>query len=320
MFFKKLMTWVIMMTILISISSNSWFIYWLSMEMNLMSFIPIMNNYKIKNCNSMVIYFIIQSFSSSLFFISSFQFNLSNSLISLIILNMTILIKLAIIPFHFWIITISESLNFDALFLILSIQKVIPLFILSNFFLDNIIILIMISTLMSSILALNLKLIKKLLILSSISHQGWMISLIFKKINFWVSYIIIYSIIIFSILKMCKKYKIFSMFNISNNKINFNEKMNFIMNFMSLGGMPPFLGFFMKMMTIFILMKFSTFIIMILIISSLINLFFYFKILTPIFFFNLKITKNSSINFSNKTLFINMNLMFLIFLINLWIY
>nr|YP_010324950.1 NADH dehydrogenase subunit 2 [Dermacentor marginatus]UNO54170.1 NADH dehydrogenase subunit 2 [Dermacentor marginatus]UNO54183.1 NADH dehydrogenase subunit 2 [Dermacentor marginatus] len=320
MFFKKLMTWVIMMTILISISSNSWFIYWLSMEMNLMSFIPIMNNYKIKNCNSMVIYFIIQSFSSSLFFISSFQFNLSNSLISLIILNMTILIKLAIIPFHFWIITISESLNFDALFLILSIQKVIPLFILSNFFLDNIIILIMISTLMSSILALNSKLIKKLLILSSISHQGWMISLIFKKINFWVSYIIIYSIIIFSILKMCKKYKIFSMFNISNNKINFNEKMNFIMNFMSLGGMPPFLGFFMKMMTIFILMKFSTFIIMILIISSLINLFFYFKILTPIFFFNLKTTKNSSINFSNKTLFINMNLMFLIFLINLWIH
>nr|YP_010324963.1 NADH dehydrogenase subunit 2 [Dermacentor niveus]UNO54196.1 NADH dehydrogenase subunit 2 [Dermacentor niveus] len=320
MFFKKLMMWVIMMTILISISSNSWFIYWLSMEMNLMSFIPIMNNYKIKNCNSMVIYFIIQSFSSSLFFISSFQFNLSNSLISLTILNMAILIKLAIIPFHFWIITISESLNFDALFLILSIQKVIPLFILSNFFLDNIIILIMISTLMSSILALNLKLIKKLLILSSISHQGWMISLIFKKINFWVSYIIIYSIIIFSILKMCKKYKISSMFNVSNNKINFNEKMNLIANFMSLGGMPPFLGFFMKMMTIFILMKFSTFIIMILIISSLINLFFYFKILTPIFFFNLKTMKNSSINFSNKTLFINMNLMFLIFLVNLWIY
>ncbi|YP_009122926.1 NADH dehydrogenase subunit 2 (mitochondrion) [Dermacentor silvarum] len=320
MFFKKSMMWMIMMTILISISSNSWFIYWLSMEMNLMSFIPIMNNYKIKNCNSMIIYFIIQSFSSSLFFISSFQFNLSNSLIFLMIMNMTILIKLAIIPFHFWIMSISESLNFDALFLILSIQKIIPLFILSNFFFNKIIILIMMSTLTSSILALNLKLFKKLLILSSISHQGWMISLIFFKINFWMTYIMIYSIIIFSIMKSCKKHKIYSMFTIFNNKINYNEKMNFIMHFMSLGGMPPFLGFFMKMMTIFILMKFSTFIIMILITSSLINLFFYFKILTPIFFLNLKTLKNLKINFNNKTLFINMNLMFLIFFMNLWIY
>nr|YP_009652695.1 NADH dehydrogenase subunit 2 [Dermacentor everestianus]QCF46394.1 NADH dehydrogenase subunit 2 [Dermacentor everestianus] len=320
MFFKKLMLWVISTTILISISSSSWFIYWLSMEMNLMSFIPIMNNYKIKNCNSMIIYFIIQSFSSSLFFISSFQFSLSESLFFLAILNLAIMIKLAIIPFHFWIITISESLNFKALFLILSFQKIIPLFILSNFFLDKFIILIMISTLTSSILALNLKLVKKLLILSSISHQGWMISMIFKKINLWISYVIIYSIIIFSITEKCKKYKIYSMFNIANNKINFNEKMNFIMHFMSLGGMPPFMGFFMKMMVIFVLMKLKTFIIMILIISSLINLFFYFKILTPIFFFNIKSLKNIKINFSNKTMFINMNLMFLTFLINLWVF
>lgn len=314
------MLWIIIITILISISSNSWFIYWLSIEINLIRFIPIINNYKIKNCNSIIIYFIIQSFSSSLFFISRFQFNLRNSLIFLIIINITILIKLAIIPFHFWIIRIRESLNFDALFLILSIQKIIPLFILSNFFFNKIIILIIISTLARSILALNLKLFKKLLILSSISHQGWIISLIFFKINFWITYIIIYSIIIFSIIKSCKKHKVYSIFTIFNNKINYNEKINFIIHFISLGGIPPFLGFFIKIITIFILIKFRTFIIIILITSSLINLFFYFKILTPIFFLNLKTFKNLKINFNNKTLFININLILLIFLVNLWIY
>nr|YP_010571306.1 NADH dehydrogenase subunit 2 [Dermacentor reticulatus]UZG91442.1 NADH dehydrogenase subunit 2 [Dermacentor reticulatus]UZG91455.1 NADH dehydrogenase subunit 2 [Dermacentor reticulatus]UZG91468.1 NADH dehydrogenase subunit 2 [Dermacentor reticulatus]UZG91481.1 NADH dehydrogenase subunit 2 [Dermacentor reticulatus]UZG91494.1 NADH dehydrogenase subunit 2 [Dermacentor reticulatus] len=320
MFFKKLMVWMIIMTILISISSNSWFIYWLSMEMNLMSFIPILNNYKIKNCNSMIIYFVIQSFSSSLFFISSFQFNLSNSIFFLSLLNISILIKLAIFPFHFWLMSISESLNFNALFLILSFQKVIPLFILSNFFFHWIIIQVMISTLISSIMALNFKLVKKLLILSSISHQGWMISMIFKKINFWILYLITYSIIIYTITILCEKFNLISLINISNKKINYSNKMNLISQFMSLGGMPPFLGFFIKIMAICSLMKFNLFIIVILIISSLINLFFYFKILTPIFFFNVKSLKNSNFTFNKKTLFINMNFMLLIFFINLWTY
>lgn len=119
---------------------------------------------------------------------------------------------------------------------------------------------------------------------------------------------------------MCKKYKIYSIFNITNNKINFNEKINFIIHFMSLGGIPPFIGFFIKIIVIFILIKLKTFIIIILIISSLINLFFYFKILTPIFFFNIKTLKNIKVNFNNKTLFININLIFLIFFVNLLVF
>nr|YP_010324937.1 NADH dehydrogenase subunit 2 [Dermacentor steini]UNO54118.1 NADH dehydrogenase subunit 2 [Dermacentor steini] len=319
MFFKKTMLWVIMISILISISSNSWFIYWLTMEMNLMSFIPIMNSYKTKNCNSMAIYFIIQSFSSSLFFISSFQFSLNNSEFFLMIINVSLLIKLAIMPFHFWLTSISETLSFNTLFLILSLQKIIPLFILTKFFLKTLIILVVFSTFFSSLMALNLKLIKKMLIFSSISHQGWMMCLIFKKVNFWILYLVIYMWIIYSIINLCKKYNMFMLSSTMINKMNYNEKMSFISQFMSLAGMPPFLGFFMKIMSIFILMKLSSLFVMILIISSLINLFFYFKILTPFLFIFSKSSKNNKISFS-KTFLMNMNFMILIYFMNMLIF
>nr|UNO54144.1 NADH dehydrogenase subunit 2 [Dermacentor (Indocentor) sp.] len=319
MFFKKIMLWVIMISIMIAISSNSWFIFWLSMEMNLMSFIPIINDYKLKNCNAMITYFIIQSFSSSLFFISSLQFDLNNSFFFLILINMSLLIKLAIVPFHFWLSMMSESLSFNSLFFILSIQKIIPLFIFSKFILEMLLPIIMISTLLSSLMALNLKLIKKILIFSSISHQGWMLCLIIKKINFWMMYLIVYSWIIFNIIKSCKKFKMYSFSKITINKMNYNEKMNFISQFMSLGGMPPFLGFFMKIMSIFMLMKTHSFFMIILIISSLINLFFYFKIITPSLFLFMKSWKNNTISF-NKMLLTNLNFMTLIFFINLSIY
>nr|YP_008999736.1 NADH dehydrogenase subunit 2 [Dermacentor nitens]AGH19693.1 NADH dehydrogenase subunit 2 [Dermacentor nitens] len=320
MFFKKMMMWMIFITILIAISSNSWFVFWLSMEMNLMSFIPIMNNNTIKNCYSMVVYFIIQSFSSSLFFFSSFQYFLNSSLIFLSFINLAILIKLAMMPFHFWIMMIANSVNFNALFMLLSFQKMIPLFIISKFFYSPLITLVVISTLMSSISALNLKQINKLLILSSISHQGWMICLIAKKINFWITYLIMYSMILFPIINLTTRYKMNYMEMSNMSKMNINEKLLFISKFMSLGGMPPFLGFFMKITAIYMLMKSHFPLIVFLIISSLINLFFYFKILTSSFFFYIKFLKNSKNNFNKKTIFMNMNYMLLIFLINFTLY
>nr|YP_010509209.1 NADH dehydrogenase subunit 2 [Dermacentor albipictus]UXG58563.1 NADH dehydrogenase subunit 2 [Dermacentor albipictus]UXG58670.1 NADH dehydrogenase subunit 2 [Dermacentor albipictus] len=320
MFFKKMMMWMIFITILIAVSSNSWFVFWLTMEMNLMSFIPIMNNNTIKNCYSMVIYFIIQSFSSSLFFLSSFQYYLNFSLIFLIFINLALLIKLAMIPFHFWIMMIANSMNFNALFMLLSFQKMIPLFIISKFFFSPLIIIVIISTLMSSVMALNLKQINKLLILSSISHQGWMMCLISKKINFWLVYLIVYSTIIYSIISTATQYKLNYMEMNSLAKMNVNEKLLLISNFLSLGGMPPFIGFFVKIMTIFLLMKSYFPLIVFLIISSLINLFFYLKILTPSFFFFIKFLKNSKYNFNSKTVFVNMNYMLLIFLINFILY
>nr|WPS93625.1 NADH dehydrogenase subunit 2 [Rhipicephalus haemaphysaloides] len=318
MFYKKLMIWVIIMTILTSSSSNSWFIFWLMMEINMMSFIPIINDFKSKNYNAMISYFIIQSFSSSLFFISSFQYSLFNSNLFFGLINISIFIKLGLIPFHFWLIMISESLTFYSLFILLTAQKMIPLLIIEKFMNSLMMPLFIFSTLMASIMAMKYKMIKKILIFSSISHQGWILCLIAKKMNFWISYMLMYSIIIYAIIKNCKTVNMEMLSNLTSKKMTLKMKNSMIMSMMSLAGMPPFLGFFMKIMAIFFLMKMNLILMFILIASSLINLFFYLRILTPFFFLNLKILKWNTL-FMKSNILIKINITLLIIIINMFL-
>nr|UNO54417.1 NADH dehydrogenase subunit 2 [Rhipicephalus sanguineus] len=317
MFFKKMMLWIIIISILISMSSNSWFIFWLMMEINMMSFIPIMNEFKLKNYNSMIMYFIIQSFSSSLFFISSFQYSLFNTELFLSLINISILIKLGVIPFHFWLMLISESLNFNSLLILLTIQKIIPLLIIEKFLNKMMIPLFVLSSLMASILAMKYKLMKKILIFSSISHQGWILCLIAKKVNFWFSYLIMYSVIIYTIIINCKMVNFNSLNNLTSSKMSVKMKNTMIMSMMSLAGMPPFLGFFMKIVAISYLIKMNLIFITILIISSLINLFFYLRIMTPFFFINLKFLM-WNLQMMKMNILIKINVAFLIILINIF--
>nr|QTZ18385.1 NADH dehydrogenase subunit 2 [Rhipicephalus linnaei] len=312
-----MMLWIIIISILISMSSNSWFIFWLMMEINMMSFIPIMNEFKLKNYNSMIMYFIIQSFSSSLFFISSFQYSLFNTELFLSLINISILIKLGVIPFHFWLMLISESLNFNSLLILLTIQKIIPLLIIEKFLNKMMIPLFVLSSLMASILAMKYKLMKKILIFSSISHQGWILCLIAKKVNFWFSYLIMYSVIIYTIIINCKMVNFNSLNNLTSSKMSMKMKNTMIMSMMSLAGMPPFLGFFMKIVAILYLIKMNLIFITILIISSLINLFFYLRIMTPFFFINLKFLM-WNLQMMKMNILIKINVAFLIILINIF--
>nr|QVJ97797.1 NADH dehydrogenase subunit 2 [Rhipicephalus microplus] len=317
MFFKKLMIWIIVITVLISLSSNSWFIYWLMMEMNMMSFIPLMNNYKLKNLNAMISYFVVQAFSSSLFFISAFQYNLMQIEFFLFLINVSILIKLGMIPFHLWLISISEMLHFNSILILLTMQKIIPLLIAEKFMNNSLIPLFSMSTFFASFLAMKHKLMKKILIFSSISHQGWILCLLVKKFNFWITYLMLYFIIFFNIIKIFDKHKIIFFSDFMKKKMKAEIKIKMIMLMMSLGGMPPFLGFFMKIMSIYLLMNLNLIFIFMLILSSLINLFFYMRMIIPFFFINLKFFTWNNI-FLNKNIYMNMNLIILIILVYMY--
>uniref|UniRef100_UPI0030FEC566 NADH dehydrogenase subunit 2 n=1 Tax=Amblyomma calabyi TaxID=3065602 RepID=UPI0030FEC566 len=318
MFFKILMKWLILITILISISCNSWFIYWLMMEMNLLFFIPILNSKKISDSNSMITYFVIQSFSSTIFMMSVLMFLFTSTMKMLIIISM--MIKLAIIPFHFWMISMSEMLNFDSLFLILSFQKFIPMYILSKFNHPYLSVFALISSIMGSMMALNSKMIKKMLIFSSISHQGWMIMLFLMKSKFWFMYLTMYTFLIFKITKLMKMLKFNYISNFSNLNMNSWNKISLIMMMMSLGGMPPFIGFFMKIISILILLTNLNFSIIILIISSMINIYFYLNSIQPYFMINLIKFKIILNKMMFKNFFLNLNMFFILFLLNLTIF
>jgi len=77
-------------------------------------------------------YFLIQRIASILFIISSVFLIINfNSFMGLIV-NVAIVIKLGGAPFHGWFFSLSKSIRLNTIFILSTLQKLIPIIILSN--------------------------------------------------------------------------------------------------------------------------------------------------------------------------------------------
>jgi len=166
--------------------------------------------------------------------------------------------------------------------------------------------------------------LKKILTYSSIIHAGWIISIIFHRILIWLYYFFIYSLITFRVIHLIFFLNINNIKSLSTFKANKTIKNIFLLNIISLGGLPPLLGFISKFLALSILfsLKFRIPIILILISSSIVGLFFYLKIIYAIiivntshinFFYLMLPIKNYSW-FISCSVFINLILPLLIFI------
>nr|YP_009131547.1 NADH dehydrogenase subunit 2 [Pelecinus polyturator]AIW82467.1 NADH dehydrogenase subunit 2 [Pelecinus polyturator] len=316
---------------LISISSNSWFFNWMSLEINLLSFITLISIYN-KSLNLMK-YFLIQSFSSTIFLFFSLNMIIltkssSNLLLaSSYLMTLSLLIKLGIYPFHSWFISLMNNLNWINCMIISTWQKIIPLYLLnqllSNPSLNYFIMLITLSnSTLSTIMTFNQTSLRSIMSLSSLNHLSWMLISMLNNKMIWMIYFINYSLISINLMLMFNKLNIFHI-----NEFLFSNHLNkyyiilMLFSILSLGGMPPFFGFFNKWMVVefnFYNLNFNFF--FIILINSVMFLYFYIRtIFMLVLTFNYSFKYNlimNPINFKNSLL-IYMNLTF-IFLFNIY--
>nr|YP_009121658.1 NADH dehydrogenase subunit 2 [Balanus balanus]AJG02910.1 NADH dehydrogenase subunit 2 [Balanus balanus] len=265
---------------LISISSSSLFGMWMGLEINLMSFIPMIINLENnkKSSEAAIKYFLIQAIASAVMIFSSMYFYLySGSTFSCtpnVLVTLALCMKLGMAPFHFWFPEVLEGLNWVNSLLLLTWQKISPLVILSVFFYANTLLtLALMSALAGSISGINQTSMRKILAFSSISHLGWMGSMMYFNSSLWMDYFFIYCftsfILCFSFWLLNLNY--FSQLTLTQ---NINEKFIIFINMLSLGGLPPLLGFLPKWIAMMVIS--SNFpILIVLILSSLITLYFY---------------------------------------------
>nr|YP_010947280.1 NADH dehydrogenase subunit 2 [Promustilia yajiangensis]WGO62294.1 NADH dehydrogenase subunit 2 [Promustilia yajiangensis] len=305
---KMFFLFILFFSTLIAISSNSWLGCWIGMEINLLSFIPLISNCNnLMNSEASLKYFLTQSIASitflfiilfKLFSIQNFMFN---NLISLII-NSSLLMKMGSTPFHFWFPNIVEGLSWFNNFILMTWQKITPMILLSYYFNMNFLSLMAILNVMiGAIGGLNQTSLRKLMAFSSINNLGWMIMSITISQTLWGFYFFLYS---FLISIMCFLFYIMNMFFINQlfiNNMNFMIKMNLLINFLSLGGLPPFLGFLPKWIIINFLMINKLYLLtLIFILSSLIIIFFYIRIIYSCLMFNYLKMKWFKIFIKNK--------------------
>nr|YP_009487641.1 NADH dehydrogenase subunit 2 [Bironella hollandi]AWB98316.1 NADH dehydrogenase subunit 2 [Bironella hollandi] len=298
---------------LLTISSNSWLGAWMGLEINLLSFIPLMNNNKknLLTSESSLKYFLTQAFASSVLLFAIIMmmlfynnnFNLIFNFNEMLILSM-LLLKSGAAPFHFWFPEVMEGLSWTNSLILMTWQKIAPLMLISyNFIYNFFMISIILSMLIGSLGGLNQTSIRKLMAFSSINHLGWMLLAMMNNELLWMSYFLLYSLLSMSIILMFNNFKLYyfnQIFNMS--MMNSTIKFLIFLNLLSLGGLPPFLGFLPKWLVIQNLTNMSQYFILFLCVClTLITLYFYLRLSYSIFMLNYQ--KNSWMlknNFNNK--------------------
>nr|YP_010329967.1 NADH dehydrogenase subunit 2 [Thyas honesta]UNP54505.1 NADH dehydrogenase subunit 2 [Thyas honesta]UNP54882.1 NADH dehydrogenase subunit 2 [Thyas honesta] len=291
---KMFFFFILIFSTLISISSNSWLGCWIGLEINLLSFIPLISNSNnLLSTEASLKYFLTQSIASINFLFSilmkmmllkNFEMNFFLS----IMINSSMLMKMGASPFHFWFPNIVEGLSWFNNFILMTWQKITPMIILSYYFNKNfILMIIMINAIIGALGGLNQTSLRKIMAFSSINNLSWMLSSILISENLWLFYLLMYS---FMISILCSIFYLLNVFFINQlfiNNMNSLIKINLLINFLSLGGLPPFIGFFPKWIIInFLIMNNMYMLTFILIMMSLILLFFYIRIIYSSFMFN----------------------------------
>nr|ASY97963.1 NADH dehydrogenase subunit 2 [Spilomantis occipitalis] len=275
--------------VLISLCANSWMGAWMGLEINLLSFIPLLSSNKnMFSTEASLKYFLIQAIaSSSLLFMILLKtsmiemFYLSKNSMWNNLLMTPLLLKIACAPFHWWLPAMIEGLSWINCFIILSVQKIAPMMLISYLLSNNTFIQIMIisTAFIGAIGGFNQISLRKILAYSSINHIGWMITMMIMGINLWWMYFIIYTINIFVVITMIKLMNI-SYISQTFNSMNSKKMIKFTLfiSMLSLGGLPPFVGFFPKWIAIhFMTQNFMIITSVILIMSSLMTLYYYMR-------------------------------------------
>nr|WGH58929.1 NADH dehydrogenase subunit 2 [Chelurotropella siamensis] len=266
---------------IVTLSSENWLSMWMGLEMNMMSFISLMNlNTNKSSHESSMIYFLIQSISS-IIMLSMIIMIMCNYLTNMyqLILTMWILIKMSSAPFHLWMPKMMSTMSWNNNLIFMTWQKISPIYLINMIELNiNNNLSIVMSTLIGSLGGLYQTSLRKIMAYSSMNHLGWIMGLNKTKDN-WVIYLIIYSMMVITMwnyLKMNTLMFIYQMFDL---KLNYLQKMNITLLMLSMGGMPPLLGLLPKLIVIEEMISNSTTTIIIMIMTSMLTLFFYLRII-----------------------------------------
>nr|YP_010882115.1 NADH dehydrogenase subunit 2 [Sungaya inexpectata]WID87016.1 NADH dehydrogenase subunit 2 [Sungaya inexpectata] len=279
---------ILITSILLSISSNSWFVVWMGMEINMMSFMPmIMEQKNMMSKESSLTYFMVQTIASMLLIMSVIMLNIKKLNFTTInpmemMLMSALMMKSGMSPFHFWMPKMMEGMNWNNCFILMTMQKIIPLMMMSNIIKINMLTMtaMMMSIFIGAIGGLNQTSLRKLMAYSSISNNGWMMAAMMISETTWVTYMLFYmmmTMIMTTTMNMYKNYHI-------NQLISMNEtttkKFLLMMNMISISGLPPMMGFMPKWIVIQSTTNMNQLMLMgVMIMLTLITIYYYLRVM-----------------------------------------
>nr|BDQ43641.1 NADH dehydrogenase subunit 2 [Amynthas divergens] len=274
---------------MMALSSTNWMFLWASMELNLLSFIPILMSSKSnQETEGSIKYFLAQALGSALLLTSSIMmwspYSILPSIMPMILMT-SILLKLGSAPCHFWYPSVMSSISWISCTILSSWQKLAPLSILIFFTSQTsksiIPLMAGLNALLGGIVGMNQSQLRTIMAYSSIGHLGWMMSfMLLDKPMTSIFYFMMYCSLIIPLFMIMNLMNLTSVKQLSKiTMISPIVQLSISILLISLAGLPPLTGFMPKMLAIIMLATYSTPLIIILVLGSLMNLFFYLNII-----------------------------------------
>lgn len=276
---------------------NSLFFTWVFMELNLIIVSPLLliKSSYIKEQPSLILkYFLIQAMGS-IFILASVTLGKHSELPPMainIVLVGAIMLKAGVPPLHFWFPPIVHMANPYQTFILICVQKIIPLFLIASLASETVLVFIAAASVLGGISGINQNSIIKILAYSSIVHSGWILSGIITNPPSGYFYFLVYSLIRWAILKFIQIFKLWFISEVARTSRSLILKLSFVLTIFTLSGTPPFIGFFRKAYIIRSLMvsKFYP-VILFLVIGSTLSFFFYTRLIVSLSIFNFTASK-----------------------------
>lgn len=254
------------------INRDDWFLLWLGLEVNIIIFIILIyKENRILKIESCLKYFFIQRVGSAVLIRC---FYLNKEWIDFIVC-LLLGYKIGAGPFFFWFPSVCSGLSWISCFVLISFQKVIPLIIIGVFVSWVIYIIVVVRLFFGIFGCYNQKNFKQLIAYSSVYHIGWIILCNFSRDLSWFVYLLLYSLMIFPVIKFFSSL-FFEDFIIL---MKMKYKGWVILMVLRIAGMPPFLGFFLKLFAFIMIFKYEYYFIIFLIICSVVIFYIYFRII-----------------------------------------
>lgn len=299
--FRMLFFFTLILGLVLCVSSDSWFGAWVGLELNLLSFIPLISSRRNRyRSESILKYFLVQVLASIIIIFSSLFILIIVNL--KIVFSLSLILKLGAAPFHFWFPQVIEGLNWIQVLILITFQKVGPMILLSYLVYDKWrLIMIFTSAVVSAVVGatggLNQLYLRKIIAFSSINHISWIFFAIILREYCWLLYFRIYCLLSFLVVVNFYLQQAYHFSHLINRRFPLIPKIISIISLFSLGGLPPFLGFIPKWFIIQEIITSNYFYpLIVLLICRLVTLYFYIRLrisfLTLIFPFSSWILKD----------------------------
>ena len=229
--------------------SNSSFIIWLCLEINILAFLPIMSSESGVAFENTIKYFIIQRCASIIFLFGLiYCLFIGNRFV--LLKRIALFFKLGAAPFHGWFVSILKRCSIWILFLLSTVQKLLPLLIIVNIMVNpRLLILIVLFTIIVIFFSVPGRVtLNKVLALSSMANLMWLLFRVQNSVKLIVLFIVIYSILLLGIIFSVNMRSNSSFYQIE--RLDNLSKILFIFIFISLGRLPPLLGFMIKLLVL----------------------------------------------------------------------